>query len=92
MNQIGGIIVIAFVIVVVGFLIGTDSNEQIPLNATEVANEMCQNLDGVKSLKLRTDCVKSGKACTAVLVSNLTIVCNRHNAEISTSIRWQVAR
>jgi hypothetical protein len=92
MNQIGGIIVIVFGVVVVGVLIGTDTNQQIPLNATEVANEMCQNLDGVKSLKLRTDCVKSGKACTDVLVSNLAIVCNRHDAEISTSIRWQVAR
>ena len=79
-------------IVSVLFLAGCDADrpESIPLNTVDRAKELCASMDGVKHLAVNTDCVRSGKVCSNTLVTTISVVCNKHNAKISTEIEWEV--
>jgi hypothetical protein len=82
------IITIIFVL----FLAGCDADrpESIPLNTVDRAKELCASMDGIKKLKVETDCIRNGKVCSNTLITTINVVCNKHNAKISTEIEWEV--
>ena len=65
------------------------SAEYIPLNTIERANEMCSTLDGVKNLKVSTQCAMVGKFCTDDMITEVSVVCSRYDTHITTEIKWK---
>ena len=70
----------------------TDSKyaEPVPLNIIDKSNELCQSMDGVKSLRISNDCVRSGKFCSNTLVTTAKVTCNKFDARVSIDIEWEV--
>lgn len=59
------------IITILLFLSGCTDNppEHVPLNIIDKSNEVCQSLDGVKSLRISSDCVTKGKICSNVVIT-----------------------
>lgn len=68
---------------------GEDAPEPIPMNTIDKANELCQSMDGVKSLRVNTDCIRNGKFCSNTLITKVEAVCNRFDAKVSIDIEWE---
>ena len=63
---------------------------QVPLNVIDKANEVCQSMDGVKSLRVENSCVSSGKYCSNTLITTATVTCNKFDAKVSVDIEWEI--
>lgn len=67
-------------------------SQDIPMNTVERANELCSSMDGVKKLRVITLCKPQGKLCTNSMITQVSVVCNKHDAKVSAEIEWELVR
>jgi starvation-inducible outer membrane lipoprotein len=66
--------------------------QAIPMNTVERANELCSSMDGVKRLRVITWCNPQGKVCNNSMTTQVSVVCNKHDAKVSAEIEWELVR
>ena len=62
----------------------------IPTGTFDKANEVCQGLDGVKAINVRTECIREGKVCSNTVISTVKVTCNKFDAVIFVDIQWEL--
>jgi hypothetical protein len=81
--------ILAFTLLISGC---SEQSEDIPMNTVERANELCSSMGGVKRLTVATWCNSQGKFCTNSMTTQVSVVCNKHDAKVSAEIEWELVR
>jgi hypothetical protein len=69
-------------------LAGCDTYEQVPMNVTEKANELCSTMGGVKQLYVKS-WSDNPKVSSSPMNTKLLVTCRKHNAEVSSTFQWE---
>lgn len=83
-------LIIITILVLLGGCSDSNYTQPVPLSIIDKSNELCQSMDGVKSLRISNDCVRNGKFCSNTLITTAKVTCNKFDARVSIDIEWEV--